>query len=186
MVQDDCRLRERPRQIRQLDKLRVIQPSLEGQVQRRQPSKPGPPRRIGHLALRRVRAAAREHFTGVPGHRMADAAEAAVAGGNLRLQHAGHAVAEAQVGVPDNARTQPALPELSARTHRRRLRSAQRRRAHALLRSRASRFGDSVGFADEDKRRAGHDRAAGADERHIGAQPVRTNLSTLRSWVNPA
>jgi hypothetical protein len=39
MVQDDCRLRERPRQIRQLDKLRVTQPSLEGQVQRRQPSK---------------------------------------------------------------------------------------------------------------------------------------------------
>jgi hypothetical protein len=54
MVQDDCRLRERPRQIRQLHKLRVVQPSLEGHVQRRQPSKPGPPSRIGHLALRRA------------------------------------------------------------------------------------------------------------------------------------
>src|SRR6516165_3942550 len=51
---------------------------------------------------------------------MADAAEAAVAGSDLRLQHARHAVAEAQVGVPDNARTQPALPELSASAHRRR------------------------------------------------------------------
>jgi hypothetical protein len=58
MVQDDCRLRESARQIRQLHKLRVVQPSLEGQVQRREPSKPGPPGRIGHLALRRVRAAA--------------------------------------------------------------------------------------------------------------------------------
>jgi hypothetical protein len=29
-------------------------------------------------------------------------------------------------------------------------------------------------------------RCPGADERHVGAQPVRTNLSTLRSWVNPA
>jgi hypothetical protein len=58
MVQDDCRLREGARQIRQLDKLRVVEPRLEGQVQRRQPSKPGPPGQIGHLAFRRVRAAA--------------------------------------------------------------------------------------------------------------------------------
>src|SRR5580700_7510198 len=51
---------------------------------------------------------------------MADAAEAAVAGSDLRLQHARHAVADAQVGVPDNAGAQPALAELSARAHRRR------------------------------------------------------------------
>src|SRR5580692_2643092 len=51
---------------------------------------------------------------------MADAAEAAVAGSDLRLQHARYAVAEAQVGVPDNPGAQPALAELSARTHRRR------------------------------------------------------------------
>src|SRR5260370_35916613 len=51
---------------------------------------------------------------------MADAAEAAVAGSDLRLQHPRHAVAEAQIGVPDNTRTQPALADLSARAHRRR------------------------------------------------------------------
>src|SRR5258708_2193050 len=51
---------------------------------------------------------------------MAYAAEAAVAGSDLRLQHARYAVAEAQVGVPDNAGAQPALAELSARAHRRR------------------------------------------------------------------
>ena len=73
MVQDDRRLRKGARQIRQFHKLKVVQPSLEGQVQRRQPSKPGPPCRISHLALRRVRAAAREHLAGVPDHRMADA-----------------------------------------------------------------------------------------------------------------
>src|SRR5580700_9971105 len=50
---------------------------------------------------------------------MADAAEAAVAGSDLRLQHARHAVAEAQIGMPDNAGAQPALAELSARAHRR-------------------------------------------------------------------
>jgi len=55
MVQDDCRLREGARQIRQLHKLRVVQPSLEGQVQRREPSKPGPPGRIGHLPPNRPR-----------------------------------------------------------------------------------------------------------------------------------
>src|ERR1700745_1686469 len=92
----------------------MVEPSLEGQVEPRQPGKPGPPGRIGHLALRRVCATAREHFAGVPDDRMADAAEAAVAGRDLRLQHAGHTVAEAQVSVPDNAGAQPALPELSA------------------------------------------------------------------------
>jgi hypothetical protein len=51
---------------------------------------------------------------------MADAAEATVAGSDLRFQHARHAVAEAQVGVPDNAGAQPTLPKLSARAHRRR------------------------------------------------------------------
>jgi hypothetical protein len=51
---------------------------------------------------------------------MANAAEAAVAGSDLRLQHTRHAVAETQVGVPDDAGAQPALAVLSALTHRRR------------------------------------------------------------------
>src|SRR5438128_8159689 len=51
---------------------------------------------------------------------MADAAEPAVAGSDLRLQHARYAVAQAQVGMPDNAGAQPALAVLSARAHRRR------------------------------------------------------------------
>src|SRR3984893_2268145 len=51
---------------------------------------------------------------------MANAAEAAVAGSDLRLQRARHAVAEAQVGLPDNAGAQPALAVLSALTRRRR------------------------------------------------------------------
>src|SRR5205823_7436037 len=73
MVQNDRRLREGARQICQFDELRVVEPSLEGQVQRRQPSKPGSPGRIGHLAHRRVRAPARERLADVPYHRMADA-----------------------------------------------------------------------------------------------------------------
>jgi hypothetical protein len=51
---------------------------------------------------------------------MADAAEAAVAGRDLRLQHAGHAVAEAQVGVPDDTGAEAALAVLSALAHGRR------------------------------------------------------------------
>src|SRR4029077_7678945 len=86
----------------------------------RQPSKPSPPGCIGHQALRRVRAAAREHLAGVPDHRMTDAAEAAVAGGDLRLQNASHAVAEAQIGMSDDAGAEPALAVLSALAHRRR------------------------------------------------------------------
>jgi hypothetical protein len=49
---------------------------------------------------------------------MANPAEAAVASSDLRLQHARHAVAEAQVGVSDNPGAQPALAVLSALTHR--------------------------------------------------------------------
>ena len=43
-----------------------------------------------------------------------------------------------------------------------------------------------VRIAPENKRRARHDSGVGADERHVGAPPVCTDLSTLRSWVNPA
>ena len=43
-----------------------------------------------------------------------------------------------------------------------------------------------VRIAPENKRRARHDAGVGADERHVGAPPVCTDLSTLRSWVNPA
>jgi hypothetical protein len=44
--------------------------------------------------------------------------KAAIAGCDLRLQHARDAVAEPQIGVPDNARAQPALAVLTARRHR--------------------------------------------------------------------
>jgi len=51
---------------------------------------------------------------------VADAAEAAVAGGDLRLQHARDAVAEAKVGMPDDGGAQAALAVAAARAHRRR------------------------------------------------------------------
>src|SRR5204862_6670601 len=59
MIQDDCRLGESPRQLRQLHQLRMVQPGLEGQVQRRQPRKPCTPGRVGHLPFWRVRASPR-------------------------------------------------------------------------------------------------------------------------------
>ena len=52
MVQDNCRLREGARQSRQFHQLRMVQPGLEGQIQRRQPRKSGTPGRIGHLPFR--------------------------------------------------------------------------------------------------------------------------------------
>src|SRR5207237_6572291 len=81
--------------------------------------KPGSPGRIGHLAFGRVRAAARECLAGVPDHRVADTAEAAAAGGDLRLQHARDAVTEAQISVPNNPGAQPALAVAPAGAHRR-------------------------------------------------------------------
>ena len=41
---------------------------------------------------------------------MANASEAAVAGSDLRLQYARHAVAQAQVGMADDAGAEPAPP----------------------------------------------------------------------------
>src|SRR5207302_4832264 len=64
-------------------------------------------------------AAPRKRLALVPHHRVADAAEAAIAGGDLRFQHARDAVAEAQIGVPDDAGAQPALAIASAGAHRR-------------------------------------------------------------------
>ena len=52
--------------------------------------------------------------------RMTDAAEPAVAGGGLRLQHARDAVAEAQIGMADDAGAEPRRPIRAARAHRRR------------------------------------------------------------------
>jgi hypothetical protein len=49
---------------------------------------------------------------------VSDAAETAVAGGDLRLQHSHDAVAEAQIGMPDDAGAQPALAVAAARGHR--------------------------------------------------------------------
>jgi hypothetical protein len=48
---------------------------------------------------------------------VANPAEAAVSRRDLRLQHAGGPVAEAQVCVPDNAGAQPALAIVAARAH---------------------------------------------------------------------
>src|SRR3954470_8040135 len=105
---------EGARQIRQLRQLRMIQPRLEGQVERRQTRKPGAPRRIRHLAPRRIGASPRKRLVGIPDRRVADAAEAAVAGGDLSLQHARDAVAVAQIGMSDNTGAQPALAVASA------------------------------------------------------------------------
>jgi hypothetical protein len=51
---------------------------------------------------------------------VANAAETAVAGRDLSLQHARDAIPQAQVGMPDNAGAQPALAVAAARAHRRR------------------------------------------------------------------
>jgi hypothetical protein len=66
-----------------------------------------------HLALRRVRAPAREHLAGVPDHRVSDATEAAVAGSDLRPQHACHVVAEHRSAcptMPAHSRLLPCCP----------------------------------------------------------------------------
>jgi len=65
----------------------MVQPGLEGEVERHQPCKTGAPGRIKHLALDGVSARLRERVVGIPGDRMPDAAKAAVSGRDLGFQY---------------------------------------------------------------------------------------------------
>jgi hypothetical protein len=117
MVEDDGCLREGARQLGKLHQLRVVEPRFEGELQRRQARNPA--RQVASAIWpfgEFVRP--RENVSlGVPDHRMANAAEAAVTGGDLCLKHACDSVPEAQIGVADDTGAQPALAVAPASAH---------------------------------------------------------------------
>ena len=67
--------------------LRMKQPGVEAQVQRRETGKSLAEGAVEQQALRPRGVHAGDLRIGIPGGRMPDAAEAAVAGGNFRFQH---------------------------------------------------------------------------------------------------
>ena len=110
MVQADARVGKRLRQRGQLVDLRMVQPRVEREVQRRQAGKALAERRVGHQSGRRRIGRVHQRRIGVPGGDVADAAEASAAGADMRLQHRLHARAQPQIGVPDDARADLGLP----------------------------------------------------------------------------
>src|SRR5262249_41981860 len=74
---------------------------------------------IEQQALRPVRIEAGSDLVGVPGGRMADAAEAAIAGDDLSFKHGLGAVAKEQIDVADDPRTDQGLAIGAACRHRR-------------------------------------------------------------------
>ena len=102
MVQADARVRERPRQRGQLIDLRMIQPCVERQVQRRQAGKALPERRVRHQSWRRRVGRVHQRRIGIPRCDVANAAEPSAAGTDMCLQHVAHALAQSQIGMADD------------------------------------------------------------------------------------
>ena len=118
--EDDRGLREGGGEVGEVGELGMIKPGLEGQLERRQPGKPGAPGRIEQLSLGRIGARLGQRIARIPGNGMANAPKAAVAGGDLGLQHARYPVAEPQIGMADDAGAELRPPILAACAHRRR------------------------------------------------------------------
>ncbi len=92
-----------PREIDKVGDLRMEQPGIERQAELHEP------RHAGTKVVAPVEAGAARHGAvaddrvGVPGRAMAHAAKAAGPGGDLGLEHVGHAIAQGQVGVAHDA-----------------------------------------------------------------------------------
>src|SRR6185312_11381711 len=97
------RVREGAGKIGELVKLGEEQPAVIAEAERREAAKTLAKGRIEQQPLRPVRIDAGDILVGIPGRGMTDAAEAAVAGGDLRFQHGLGAIAERQVDVADDA-----------------------------------------------------------------------------------
>src|SRR5690242_1940738 len=118
MIEADPRARKGAGEIGEFAELMIEQPAIEAEVQRRQAGKTLAKGRIEQQALRPLRIDAGDILVGIPGRRVANAAEAAVAGGDLGFQHRLCAVAEQEIGVADDAMGDQRLAIGAARRHR--------------------------------------------------------------------
>ncbi len=119
MAHDDRRRREGTRQIDDIGELRMIEPGVKAEAERREPRQPSAKIRAGVEARLHVGAAVADGGAGVIAGRMAHAAKAAAAGPQLRQQHRLDPVAERQIGIADDAGGDPGLAVIARRAHRR-------------------------------------------------------------------
>ncbi len=119
MVEHDFGIRKGAGEVGGFADLGMKQPGVEAEAQRRQAGKTFAKRRIEQQPFRPRRIHAGDVWVRVPGGRMPNPAEAAVAGCDLRLQHGFRAVAEQEIDVADDAGADRGLAVPAARGHRR-------------------------------------------------------------------
>ena len=108
MVQYDGQVWHRLGEIGQLEQLRVVQPTFQGQPHTYQNPGAGPEIVTGQLPLHLVRGGVFQLRVRVPSNRVADTAESVGAGRLQCLQHRLDPVPQVQVGVADNGCRSPA------------------------------------------------------------------------------
>ena len=96
----------------------VVAPQLEAQLARRKMSEAGAEVLALIEARARIQAPALHGRVGVPGRDMANAAEAAAAGLEVRIQDRGYAIAQAQVGPADDTGRDPGRTVIPRGAHR--------------------------------------------------------------------
>ena len=119
MIEHDPCLRKRTGKIDQFADLRVKQPGIETQAERRETGKALAKRRVKQQAFRARRIHAGDIGIGVPCRGMPDAAKASASGGDFGFQNLARAVAEQEIDVADDAGADRRRTVAAACAHRR-------------------------------------------------------------------
>ena len=119
MIEHDFRVRKGAGEVGEFADLRMKQPGVEAQAQWREAGKALAEGAVEQQPFRPRRIHAGDIGVRIPRRRVPDAAEAAVAGNDLRLQHRLRAVAEQQIDVADDAGADRGLAVAAACRHRR-------------------------------------------------------------------
>jgi hypothetical protein len=117
MVQHDLRVGESLGQVDDVHELGLQQPGIERQAEWGELSETHAEGLVIQQPGWRQRQPAQDRSVGVPGCHVPDAAEPAVARGELRLKHVADSASEAQLGEADNAGRHPDRAVQPARAH---------------------------------------------------------------------
>src|SRR5207245_5220743 len=119
VIEDDRGAGKRAGQRGDVRDLVVVEPRLERELARRQMLEPNAEVVAQQQTLPGLGTVTRHGVVRVPGRAQPDATEPAAAGSDLRVEHGGHPVAEAQVGRADDPGGDPRLAVEPRRAHRR-------------------------------------------------------------------
>jgi hypothetical protein len=118
MAHDDRRVRCRARELDDIAQLRMVEPRVEREAESGEAGEAGPELRLRIKVRPHVGAAVADRIARVPPGRVAHAAKAAAAGLDMCLEHRLDPIAQAQIGVADDARGDPGRSVPATRAHR--------------------------------------------------------------------